>query len=291
MNKINRHTKNFKKLIRSLKPFFIGCILLLLSSNLFAQLDYYGCYEENNSFHVNEKISYEGAYNLGFIWLTAGMATFELKDTTMLDQQAIHIIGSGKTYKNYDKFFRVRDRYESFINTEDHLPLRFIRQVSEGDFKLHNQYTFYSDSNYVNADFIKRQGKLKRKNAQFFLPDCTHDVLSAVYFVRSLDFDTMNENEFVSFKIMLDRKIYDVGITYHGKEVKKVRKGEKFMCHKVSFKLIAGTVFEDGQTMYIWATADKNNLPVAIESPLVVGKAKFYLTDFENLRYPMEAKL
>jgi len=266
-------------------------VLNLSFNDIFAQLNYEGCYDNSTSFESGENLKYEGAYNFGFIWLTAGSATFELKDTVLNERNAIHILGKGKTYPNYDKLLRVRDQYESIINTDTHLPLRFIRNVAEGDFRLNNQYTFFEDSNYVNVDFVKRQGKLKRKNMQFYLPDCTHDVLSAVYFVRSLNFNELNVGEKVAFKIMLDRKIYDVAIEYHGKEVKKVRKGEKYKCNKISFKLIAGTVFKENQKMFIWATDDKNNLPVAIESPLVVGKAKFYLTGYENLKHPIESKL
>ena len=43
-----------------------------------------------------------------------------------------HVTGDGKTYSFYDNFFKVRDKYETFIDTSNLQPLKFIRNVSEG---------------------------------------------------------------------------------------------------------------------------------------------------------------
>ncbi len=247
------------------------------------------CPEENTTFQDGERITFRGAYNWGLVWLNAGEATFKVTEETLLDQPVYHVVGDGKTYESYDWFFKVRDKYETYIHTNSLLPLRFVRNVSEGNFTLNNQYTFNQEENTAHIDYIKKKGRLKRENETLALPNCTHDVLSAVMFVRNLDFQNYTKGDSIFFSIFLDAEVFNVSIVYQGEEEIKLKKGDRYNTFKFTFELIAGTIFEEGQTMTVWATADRNKVPLVIESPLIVGSAKFYMLDYEGLKYPMEA--
>ena len=49
-----------------------------------------------------------------------------------------HCVGEGKSYSFFDNFFKVRDRYETYIDTTNLFPLKFIRNVDEGGYKIYN---------------------------------------------------------------------------------------------------------------------------------------------------------
>ena len=259
------------------------------NNNDLYSFDYEGCIDSNTIFAHGEKVTYVGAYNWGPIWINAGEASFEVEDTTFNGKDAFHLAGYGSTFPGYDKIFKVRDDYHTIIDKNTNLPLRFIRNVQEGGFKMNNQYTFDHEEQSVHVDFIKRQGKLKASNETLQLPSCAHDVLSAVFFVRNIDFENLPQQTSIPFQIFLDKEIFNVDVVYHGIEKKKVKRGESYWCHKLSFALIEGTIFEADATMFIWATADGNKLPVMVESPLTVGNAKFYMTGYEGLRHPIDA--
>lgn len=247
------------------------------------------CNIQNNVFHSGEKITYEGAYNWGPIWLKAGWATFSTQKSRLDDHEYFHIVGEGKTYKSYDWFFKVHDIYQSYVDTNTMLPHRFQRDVNEGGHRINNKYTFDHTNNEVWVHYRRTNDRVKMENETINIPNCTQDVLSAVLFVRNLEYTSLNEGDEIDFTIMIDAEVYDVSIVYHGIEKKKVRKNEKFNCHKITFDLIPGTIFAEKQTMTIWATADGNKLPVLVESPLSIGKAKFYLKDYKGLQYPLSS--
>jgi len=272
--------------MKNLKAMLLLLLVSLCCLNLNAQND---CVAYNNVFNPGELITYEGAYNWGPIWVKAGYATFSTKMSTIDSLQLLHIVGEGKTFKTYDWFFDVHDIYESFIDTSIMLPYQFLRNVDEDGYLINNKYTFHHEAQKAYVHYRKTNNKIKQQNEYIEIGNCTQDVLSAVFYVRNIDYDELEFNDEVPFKIMIDAKVYNVKIVYKGIEVKKVRRNNKFRCHKIQFDLIPGTIFAEEQTMTIWATADDNKVPVMVESPLRIGKAKFYMKNYEGLQYPMEA--
>ena len=87
-----------------------------------------------------------------------------------------HVTGAGKNYSFLDNFFKVRDKYESFIDTSNLQPLKFIRNVSEGSYKK-----------YENMSFNKTAHTAITNSGVFKTPDCIQDVLSTMYYARNID--------------------------------------------------------------------------------------------------------
>ena len=55
-----------------------------------------------------------------------------------------------------DVFFKVRDRYETYVN-QDGLPVKFIRNINEGGYKKHKQLYFDHNSQRVKVVDYKNQ--------------------------------------------------------------------------------------------------------------------------------------
>jgi hypothetical protein len=181
-------------------------------------------------------------------------------------------VGNGKTYPSYDWFFKVRDVYESFVDTATMLPYKFIRNVSEGKNKIYHQTIF----NQTNNTAISTQKLIKT-------PASVQDVLSSIYYARNIDFSKAKINDKIYFNMYLDDVVYPIYLTYLGKEKIKTKFGT-YNTLKFRPKLIEGTIFTGGEKMTVYVTDDQNKIPVYIETPIIVGAIKVYLYAAKGLR-------
>jgi hypothetical protein len=247
--------------------------LILLSFPLKAGDEFCGI--RNTAFQSGETLTFKVYYTLAGVYVAAGEANFTLTQEKLLNKPVYHVVGDGKTYSFYDNFFKVRDKYETFIDTATLQPLKFIRNVYEGGYKKYENVTF----NHAANTAVTNEGVYK-------VPNCVQDVLSAIYYARNIDFNKYNPGDKIPFSMFLDNETYDLYIRYIGKETIKTKYG-KFKAIKYKPLLIKGTIFEGGEKMMVWVSDDANRIPVRVESPLSVGNIKVDMMGYRNLKYPL----
>lgn len=243
-------------------------VSLFLLTSLRAQVS-------NTAFGPGEKLTYKVYYNL--FKLQAGTATFEVREALkkVNGRDCYNIVGTGKTSDACDMFFMVRDHYESYIDAELLMPWRFVRVVNEGGFKF---------DDYVRFDPLQKYAiSKKQKDIKQPMPENFHDVLSALYYFRTFDWDKAQVNDVYEVDIFLDEQLYKGGVKFLGRETIKTDMG-KIKCLKLQPNVISGNVFKEDARMMLWVTDDANRIPVRIESDIVVGAVKADLIAFDNLR-------
>jgi Protein of unknown function (DUF3108) len=214
-------------------------------------------------------------YNVVGIYVHAGDANFTANLTKFNGKTVYHLVGTGQSNSKYDWIFKVRDRYESYIDTANLLPAKFIRNVNEGGYKK-----------FENVTFNQSAGTAVTTGGVFKVPRCVQDVVSAVYYARNINFDNYKEGDKIPFSLFLDNEVYNMYIRYLGKETVKTKYG-KFRAIKFKPLLLKGTIFEGGEKMNVWVSDDANHLPLRIESPISVGSVKIDMMTYKNLRYPL----
>jgi hypothetical protein len=229
----------------------------------------------NTTFTDKEFIGFKVYYSVIGLYVDAGNANFSVNKTSLNNKPVYHIVGIGNSNPSYDWIFKVRDRYESYIDTGSLKPYRFIRNVDEGG------YTKYE---YVNFNHESKTAVSTR--GTFAIPDCIQDVLSAVYYARNIDFSKYKPGDKIPFSMFIDDQVHKLYIRYVGKETIKTRYG-KFRSIKFMPMLIKGTIFEGGEKMTVWVTDDLNHMPIRIESPITVGSVKVDMMSYRNLRHPV----
>lgn len=233
------------------------------------------CGARNNAFRNQERITYTVYYSVVGLYINAGTAVFSTKLEQLNGKPVFHVTGTGTTHPSYDWVYRVRDTYESFIDTATMQPLRFIRNVDEGGYKIYQHYDFNKATNIATTT-----------KGDFKVPTCVQDVLSAIYYARNIDYNRYKINDRIPFTMFLDHEVYNMYIRYLGKETIKTRYGT-FRAIKFKPLLVKGTIFEGGEKMTVWVTDDANHIPVRIESPITVGKVKVDMMSYSNIRYPL----
>jgi hypothetical protein len=241
----------------------------------------------NTVFKQGEQVTYKIKYHWHFVWMESGEVTFSVTARDYHGIPSYYFSGSGFSYSKYDWFYKVRDTFQTYIDTVSFAPLRFCRFTNEGSNHIvtDNIFDFVHHKAFC---FSATQGKYKEDSIQ--LPPGTFDVLSGIYHTRSLNFTNCKYNDTIPLILYLDGKIYHVHIRYRGKENVSTSFG-KFRCVKFSVSLISGTIFKEGEEMTVWATDDSNHLPLSIEAPIIIGSVKAELQSFSNLRSPMDAKV
>jgi len=228
----------------------------------------------NNTFRAGEKISYKLHYGL----INAGVASISVNETTQRfdGREAYHIIGEGRSTGSFDWFFKVRDRYESFMDKEGLFPHRFIRNCDEGGYKIFQDYTFYQD---------KRAYK-NHKDEAYLTPEFVQDMISSFFYARTLDYSTLKKGDIITVMTIVDDEIYPLKMKYLGKEQIKVGLG-KFNCMRFAPVVQKGRVFKKEEDLNVWITDDANKIPVLASAKILVGSIKMELTGYAGLAHPV----
>jgi hypothetical protein len=255
------------------KKFITLCLGVICWVRLSADDDFCGI--KNTAFQAGEFISYNLFYAVAGIYVNAGTASFNCNLERLNNKPVYHVTGIGTSNSGYDWIFKVRDKYETFIDTTTLQPLKFIRNIDEGGYKK-----------YENVTFNKQTNTAVTTDGVFKVPNCIQDVVSAIYYARNINFDKYQAGDRIPFQMFLDNEVYSMYVRYLGKETVKTKYG-KFRAIKFKPLLVKGTIFEGGEKMNVWVTDDPNHIPVRIESPIAVGSIKVDMMQYRNTRYPL----
>lgn len=220
-------------------------------------------------------------YNIHYGFINAGSIQLkinkELKKIT--DQYLYSFYAHGRSNKGWDLFYKVRDYYQSYVDTATLLPVYASRNILEG--------------NYQSSEFIifKRDDNIVISNGQkYHVPNKIFDLLSAFYYARCLDAETIKFNKEIPFNTFFEKELFPVGVTITGRSVIETKLG-KFKCLIVRPKLIEGRIFKDQSDMTIYVSDDKNNIPIRIQTAIFIGYIKADLIYYDNLKYPLTSKI
>lgn len=236
---------------------------------------------ENKPFVMGEELQFRAYYHAWIGNLTAGYATFKVNESMVnVDgNKTYHIRSEGKTRRAFNWFFKVSERFETWMHPEELVPLKSLRRTREGDFEKDEDYVFDHKNNIVTST-----------RAVTEVPPNTHDVISALYYARFLDFSQAVPGQTFPIDVIIDDRVHTSVIVYEGIDTIDVELGT-FACYKFRPKVIKGGVFDEEYPMTLWVSADENKVPILAESDVLVGDVRLELISYKNLANPMHAGL
>lgn len=240
-------------------------------------LQTYCAHAQDFTCQPGEKLTYSIGYKVAGIYIKAGSARFSVDKPEQPSGTIYHFTGEGSTNSAYDWIFKVRDRYESYFDIITMHPVKAIRNVNEGKYKKHEEVVF----DLQNKVAVTNKGPVK-------IPEAVQDVISSVYYMRSLDFKKYKKGDKIPFNMFFGHEVYNLYVQYIGNEIIRTDYGT-LNSIKLQPMLLKGDVFKNEDDMEIWITNDSNHIPLRIESKLKVGSIKVDLSSYENLKYPLVA--
>ncbi|MEZ5195321.1 MAG: DUF3108 domain-containing protein [Bacteroidales bacterium] len=263
-----------------------AAIIVFILSMIFGNHSTAQCLKTDHSFQPGEKVYYEVTYNWGYMWVNAGEVYFKVELDSMDGRPIYKFESYGTSHPFYDWFYKVRDLFQSKVDVEDFHPLSFIRNNSEGGNRVDNSYIFDQNNSKIYSS-VDIGGQPFKSDTLELLP-CSFDVLSAVYYARTIDYSKYYPGDTIPFRVIINGEYHDLYIRYLGSELKENRDGKKYDCIKFRALLVEGTMFKGGEDLIVWVTNDRNRIPIMVEAKIKIGSIKAYLKTYENLKFELE---
>jgi len=225
---------------------------------------------KNIAFKEGEILTYRMHYGL----LNAGGAVLEVKPE-ILDvsgRKVYHIVCTGFTTGSADWFYKVRDRYETYMDKDALLPWMFVRRVDEGGYKFSQDYMFNHYTKKVDVG----------NNQKFDVPPGIQDMVSAFYSARNLDLSNAQPGDLFTLNCFVDKEIWPLKIKFVGKEVINTDLG-KYRCLKFRPIVQQGRVFKKEEDLNVWISDDKNHIVMRAKADIIIGAVKMDITNAKNL--------
>ncbi len=247
------------------------------------------CAVHHIPFQSGESVKYKAYYNWGFLWLHAGDVVFSVGDTTYSSNPVYHLKALGWSLQHWDRFFRVRNRFESIVNPLTLQPYRFERDCYEGGFISYNLYEFRQACGTL--DMVTHTTERPLKKEILPLKPCVFDVLSAIYYCRSIKFNQYNPGDTIPLTMAIDNGIFDLFIRYLGREPLTISEGLIYNTIKFSVRLVEGTLFKGGEDLTVWVSDDLNMVPLLVESKILLGSVKAVVHEMHGLKHPLTSRI
>ena len=241
--------------------------------------------QEELPFKSGETVAYTLNYTWGGILTDVGSAVCQLS----YEDGDYHAVINGYTFKFYDIFFKVRERFETKFSPLTLRPGYFYRSAVEGKYRMKNTF-YFNNKNYTIKSITQKYDREPFDTVLQGSPN-TFDLLSLYYHSRTLSFGNIPIGQKQPINFVIDKDIYNLYFIYLGKEVKKVPGYGTFRTMKFAVRVVAGNVFTGKDDMTIWVTDDENKLPVFFESPILVGKMQGRVSKIINNKYPLTSKI
>lgn len=254
----------------AVKPFFVWLFISLSFPGL-------GQFKEQ----VSKDKSFRDGENLLYVVkfgpIVGGNASLILKQVYYNNKIVFHARGEAKTVGLAEKLYSVKDVFESFFDMHTVLPYKSIRDVKEGNYRKHEEAIFNHHANSVYCT---------RKDTIISIPKNTLDMMSLLYYIRSIDLYEMKKGDVLRTVTFFDEELFPFDIRFRGTETIKTKFG-KVRCYRFDPVVEPGRMFKSEDDMTIWISADRNLIPIKVKFNLVVGSLHMELNEYSNLKYPL----
>jgi hypothetical protein len=254
---------------------------LFVSSISFSQTDSSFVFRtiNNNAFTLGEKLVFDIDY--GFI--TAGVATMEIPSIEMMNErQCYKIAVRVRSAKSFDWIYTVRDSYFTYVDMQGIFPWQFEQHIREGGYRRDFVAEFDHRNHFATT-------KVKGDIEYIKIPEYVHDIVSAFYFCRTVDFATMKPNDEIHLQNFYKDSTYALDVKYFGKEDIDVGAGE-FRTLKIQPIIREGGLFKNSGNMTVWLSDDENKIPVKMSSKIIIGSIVAELQQYGGIKNAMKAK-
>lgn len=229
----------------------------------------------SSRFVTGEHLEYRVHY--GFINAAEAVVDVSNKLHQINNRPCYRVDVRGRTTGAFDLVTRVRDSWQSYIDTSTILPHEFYMSQREGKFRKDQKVQFDHASDKILS---KDQDATKEHRA----PNNIHDMISGYYYLRTIDFARMKAGEVVGVKAFYDNEFYDMRVKYLGRDVVKTKFGQINVFKIVPMMPTKTDFFEDSESIRIWVSDDENRVPVKVEVDLSIGSIEMDLKRYKGLK-------
>ena len=205
-------------------------------------------------------------FSIDWNGLNGGNSLMQVQNIQRLEGRRVYrIVTKSESNSFVSKFYKVRDRAESYIDAESLYSRRFVKHLREGSYKKDTDVRFDQEAHKAAYD----------DGASMDVPARVHDVLSAFYYVRT---QPLPNGATLLVPTHDNKRSYDMEVKVHKRERVQVPAGT-FDCVVVEPILKSEGVFKSKGSILVWLSDDARRIPVMVKSKVPVGSISISLTD------------
>jgi hypothetical protein len=214
-------------------------------------------------FEVGERL----VFSIDYGAINAGEGILEVKG--VVDYQGhpcYRIESTARSNRFFSGFYKVRDKVISYIDRDQLFSRYFMKRLREGTYRKTVEIDFDHDARLARY----------HDGREFEIPGGVHDVLSAFYFVRTLDLEVGQD---VFLAAHSSRENYDMRVIIHSRETVETDLG-LIDCFVIQPVMLDEGLFKHEGDLMIYMSADERRIPVLMTTKLPVGSIAAHLREY-----------
>lgn len=228
------------------------------------------------AFGVGERL----VYDVGYSFLTAGEAVMTIpRIDTLEGRPCYQILFTVNSTPSFSWIFKVEDRYETMVDVDALFPWRFSQKIREGKY-----------SRDFEATLDQRRHIARVGDKEYPIPPNVHDIVSAFYFARTMDYSTMRPGQKTLLPNFYKDTTHVLAIKFLGYQRIDVDAGE-FDCVLVEPLVTEGGLFKSEGRIIIWMTNDERKIPVKVSTQVAIGSIDSELREYSGVIGEIRAKV
>lgn len=238
-------------------------------------------YVPNESYGFGEKLEYK----VGYKFITAGRGFFQiLPEPVMVNGRSCYDIRfQVRSLESLEWLYKVRDTYRTVVDVQGIFPWHFEQHIREGNYKRDFEAFFDQNKNIATT-------ALKGEKKSYKVSPYVHDIVSAFFYVRTLNIGSMPKDTIIYLKNFYKDTTYMLGVKIRGKQTIEVEAG-KFRCVLVEPLVVDGGLFKSEGEILIWLTDDDRKIPIKVGTKILIGFVGAELVKYSGIRGQIKAKI
>lgn len=229
-----------------------------------------------SAFSTGERL----VFDVGYGFITAGEAIMSVPQyDTVAGNQCFKVMFQVNSTPTFSWFYEVRDRYETYLDVEGIFPWRFEQHIKEGKYRRD-----------FSAQFDQVNHLAKTTEGEFPIPSYVHDIVSAFYFARTLDFSKMRIGEKIHFQNFYKDSTYKLDVKFLGRQQIEVSAGT-FNCLIVEPLAQEGGLFKSEGRALLWLSDDERKIPVKVSTKVIIGSIEAELREYSGINGELKARV
>jgi hypothetical protein len=225
----------------------------------------------------NETLTYDVMYKWGLINKKAGSVSLT---TTRSSSEKFRANLTGATAPWADRFYKVRDTLQGTIDRRTFLPYKYRKVSYEGGDFGHDELSFTRSNNITKASVVHRTKHKKDTEETVITKELqatgpTVDMLSSFYYMRQLDYASMEKGHTVKLNVFSGRQKEILTIHFVGVEDVTIKKSS-YPTYHITFTFTSGEGTKTSDNMDAWISTTASRIPLLMEGKLPIGKIRCF---------------
>jgi hypothetical protein len=231
---------------------------------------------KNEAFGVGERL----VFDVNYLNITAGEAVMAVSSIdSIAGRRCFKVSFTVNSTPFFSSVYKVEDRYFTFIDVEAIVPWKFEQHIREGSYRR----------DFI-ADFDQIQHIARTTEGQYEIPEYTHDIMSAFYYARILDYSTLKVGEGPTLFNFYKDKSHELKVRFLGRQELEVEAGT-FNTIVIEPLVKEGGLFKSEGRIVIWLTDDERKIPIRVNTKVVIGSIDTELREYSGLAGPLRSRI